>query len=130
VDAKRTIPLPIEIPAGELRVHKIIVAHGAKEVCEQFSADNVYGSLGVSYEASPLDGVVAMVCSASFRGELVHPHRKVLPLRVGRADVRRISPLGPLGIGWHPHQCSDQAQQCLLFRSLSAAQEFAQLDVG
>ena len=40
----------LNFPAGELHVHKIIVAHGAKEACEQFSADNVYGSLGISYE--------------------------------------------------------------------------------
>lgn len=51
LDAGITVRLPIQIPAGELHVHKIIVAHGAKEACEQFSADNVYGSLGISYEA-------------------------------------------------------------------------------
>jgi hypothetical protein len=55
LDANRTVPLPVEIPAGELRVHKIIVAHGAKEACEQFSTDNVYGSLGVTYQATPSD---------------------------------------------------------------------------
>jgi hypothetical protein len=55
LDANRGVPLPIEIPAGELRIHKIIVAHGAKEACERFSADNIYGSLGVTYESSPSD---------------------------------------------------------------------------
>jgi hypothetical protein len=35
-----------------------------------------------------------------------------------------------LGIGWHVHQRSNQAQQCLLFRALSAAQEFSQFDGG
>jgi hypothetical protein len=34
LDADRTVPLPLHIPAGELRIHKIIVAHGAKEACE------------------------------------------------------------------------------------------------
>lgn len=29
----------------------------------------------------------------------------------------------------HRHQCSDQAEQCLLFRPFSAAQELAELDV-
>jgi hypothetical protein len=53
LDANRSVPLPIEIPAEELRVHKIIVAHGAKEACKQFSPDNVYGSLGICYEADP-----------------------------------------------------------------------------
>ena len=30
-------------------VHKIIIAHGAKEACEEFSDDNVYGSIGMFY---------------------------------------------------------------------------------
>jgi hypothetical protein len=51
LDAKITVRLPVQIPEGELRVHKIIVAHGAKDACERYSSDNVYGSLGVSYEA-------------------------------------------------------------------------------
>ena len=55
LDVNRTIRLPIEIPVGELRFHKLIVAHGAKEACKQFSADNVYGSLGITYELSPSD---------------------------------------------------------------------------
>lgn len=53
LDAEITIPLPIKASEGELHVHKIIVAHGAKEACKQFSADNIYGSLGISYEAHP-----------------------------------------------------------------------------
>src|SRR6478736_5115366 len=51
LDAKRSFRLPLEIPAGDLRVYKIIVAHGAMEACKRASPDNVYGSLGVSYEA-------------------------------------------------------------------------------
>src|SRR5262249_10826310 len=43
LDANRTMRLPIRIPVGDLHVHKIIAAHGAKEACEQFSSDNVYG---------------------------------------------------------------------------------------
>src|SRR2546423_3379240 len=42
----------------------------------------------------------------------------------------RFSPLGPRGIGGHLHERSDQAQQCLLFWPISAAQELAQFDVG
>jgi SEC-C motif len=53
LDANAKIPLPLHIPAGELRIYKIIVAHGAKEACEQFSSSNIYGSLGISYEAEP-----------------------------------------------------------------------------
>lgn len=52
LDVNKAVALPIQIPAGELRVHKIVVAHGAKEACEQFSPDNVYGSLGITYQAN------------------------------------------------------------------------------
>jgi len=53
LDVNGTIPLPVSIPAGDLSIHKIIVAHGAKEACERHSASNVYGSLGVTYETAP-----------------------------------------------------------------------------
>lgn len=49
LDAKCTIPLPIPINATAETVHKIIVAHGAEEACKAYSADNIYGSLAVSY---------------------------------------------------------------------------------
>ena len=50
LDANKKTRLPVEIPEGDLKIYKIIVAHGAKEACEQFSDQNVYGSLGLSYE--------------------------------------------------------------------------------
>jgi hypothetical protein len=50
LDANGQIPLPLHPPAGELKIHKIIVEHGAKEAYEQSSARNVHGSLGISYE--------------------------------------------------------------------------------
>jgi hypothetical protein len=48
LDQAATKPLPIPIPEDPI-IHKVIVAHGAKEACEAFSEDNVYGSIGVSY---------------------------------------------------------------------------------
>lgn len=53
LDVKQQVRLPLEVPSGDLRVYKVVVAHGAKEACESFSSDNVSGSLGVSYEATP-----------------------------------------------------------------------------
>lgn len=53
LDAKNTIPFPLNIDRDHMIVHKIIVAHGAKEACQKFSKDNVYGSLGISYGDSP-----------------------------------------------------------------------------
>ena len=46
------IPFPLKIPAGDLHIHKIIVAHGAKEACLSFSDANVSGSLAVCYAAT------------------------------------------------------------------------------
>jgi len=53
LDAARQKAFPIAIPSADLRVHKIIVAHGAKEACAGFSSDNVYGSLAVGYSNTP-----------------------------------------------------------------------------
>jgi hypothetical protein len=53
LDSARQRPFPIDIPAADLRVHKVVVAHGAKEACADFSADNVYGSIAVGYSDTP-----------------------------------------------------------------------------
>lgn len=44
-----TIPFPFDIDHKKMVVHKVIVAHGAKEACEKFSVSNIYGSLGMFY---------------------------------------------------------------------------------
>lgn len=49
LDNQLNVPFPIDIDVDKMIIHKIIIAHGAKEVCEQFSNDNVYGSLAISY---------------------------------------------------------------------------------
>lgn len=49
LDAKGTTPFPLVIDPQKAVVHKIIVAHGAKEACEQDSEQNIYGSLAISY---------------------------------------------------------------------------------
>jgi len=54
LDSALRTEFPISIDRGRMIVHKIIVAHGAKEACQNFSDDNVYGSLAVTY--GELDG--------------------------------------------------------------------------
>jgi hypothetical protein len=49
LDKHLQVPFPIEIDRDKIIIHKIIIAHGAKEACEKFSNDNVYGSLAISY---------------------------------------------------------------------------------
>lgn len=49
IDGKRTKPFPLKIDPEKAVIHKIIVAHGAKEACLHSSPENIYGSLGISY---------------------------------------------------------------------------------
>lgn len=49
LDGKKTAPFPISIDPQKAIIHKIIVAHGAKEACKLASDKNVYGSLAISY---------------------------------------------------------------------------------
>lgn len=49
LDTELAVPFPFNIDRHNMMVHKIIIAHGAKEACENFSDDNVYGSLGMFY---------------------------------------------------------------------------------
>jgi hypothetical protein len=44
-----SVPFPIAIDRKNMIVHKIIIAHGAKDACKRFSDDNVYGSLAIVY---------------------------------------------------------------------------------
>jgi hypothetical protein len=55
LDKELSVSFPIQIDPATMIVHKIIVAHGAKEACEAFSGQNVYGSLGVAYSNVPVD---------------------------------------------------------------------------
>ncbi len=48
LDSKCQQPFPVTMPENPI-IHKIIVAHGAKDVCKSFAEDNVYGSLGMFY---------------------------------------------------------------------------------
>lgn len=52
LDGKRAQPFPFEFDREIVTVHKIIVAHGAKEACERASPENVYGSLAITYSES------------------------------------------------------------------------------
>ncbi len=48
LDAKGTKPFPFAFDRDTVVIHKIIVAHGAKEACERASPQNVYGSLAIT----------------------------------------------------------------------------------
>ena len=49
LDKDLTLPFPFPIDREKMTVHKIIVAHGAKDACEKFASDNVFGSLAIFY---------------------------------------------------------------------------------
>lgn len=46
-DLKKEFPLKYDLKT--LRIHKIIVAHGANEACLKFSKENINGSLAIHY---------------------------------------------------------------------------------
>ena len=52
LDAKREKPFPIPFDRQNAVIHKIVVAHGAREACERASPQNVYGSLAITYAES------------------------------------------------------------------------------
>lgn len=49
LDNKKTMPFPLAIDPATAMVHKIIVAHGAKDACKSASERNIYGSLAITY---------------------------------------------------------------------------------
>lgn len=49
LDARGEQPFPFEFNRDNITVHKIIVAHGAKEACKRTSPENIYGSLAIVY---------------------------------------------------------------------------------
>jgi hypothetical protein len=53
LDARQQKPFPLKVGTANLKIHKIVVAHGAKEACAAFSDANVYGSLAVTYSDDP-----------------------------------------------------------------------------
>ena len=50
LDPKQAQPFPIPINLENVRIHKIVVAHGVREACKKSSPSNVSGSLAISYE--------------------------------------------------------------------------------
>jgi hypothetical protein len=56
IDQKNLTAFPIPIPKNPI-IHKIIVAHGAKEACKNFSDANVSGSLAIGYSNKDTEGI-------------------------------------------------------------------------
>jgi hypothetical protein len=70
LDAKQAVPFPLVIPAGA-SIHKIVVAHGAKEACAAFSEANISGSLAISYGHS-LPGAAVPFLVELDKTDIVH----------------------------------------------------------
>ncbi len=49
LDSKQQHPFPLEFDRTAIVVHRFIVAHGAKDACEESADSNVSGSLAISY---------------------------------------------------------------------------------
>ena len=72
VDRKCEQSFPVRIDLDKIIVHKIVVAHGAKDACKAFSDSNIYGSLAISYSDDDADGFEHPFCVFIDRGNPVH----------------------------------------------------------
>jgi hypothetical protein len=54
LDNDLKVPFPIDIDFNKIIIHKIIIAHGAKEAYERLSNNNGNGSLGICYGKSEI----------------------------------------------------------------------------
>jgi hypothetical protein len=70
LEGKQPFPIPIE--TSKVRVHKIVVAHGAREACRAFSPDNVSGSLAIAYGPPEFRETSQPFFVDLDRGNLVH----------------------------------------------------------
>jgi hypothetical protein len=87
LDARQLNPFPLNVDAGNLKVHKIIVAHGAKEACTAFSDENVYGSLAITYSDDPGDSALPFMLNLD-KADPIHvfdSHN--LPIVLGELDT-------------------------------------------
>ena len=93
IDAKAQVPLPVSIPTGTINIHSIIVAHGAADACKAFSADNVSGSLGITYADQGKNTRYTRTVQLPFivnldRSEIVHVFdSRTLELVLGELDT-------------------------------------------
>jgi len=55
LDARKQTPFPLSLNLEKIKIQKIVVAHGAKEACLNFSESNVFGSLAITYSNDPGD---------------------------------------------------------------------------
>ncbi len=76
LDAQCTVPLPLTIDKENLKIHRIIVAHGAKEACKNDSQNNINGSLAIAYadlkDSKKLSETLAPFCLTLPKNEVVH----------------------------------------------------------
>jgi hypothetical protein len=49
LDQENEVPFPVQFDVDKVIIHKIIIAHGAKEACSEYSEENIFGSLAITY---------------------------------------------------------------------------------
>jgi hypothetical protein len=87
LDRKMTTEFPIPINRDRIIVHKIIVAHGAKEACERSSPDNLSGSLAVSYGTGPESSGFPFMIHLDKSNPVHVLDTNTLPLILGELDT-------------------------------------------
>ena len=88
IDKDLKQPFPIPIKPESMIVHKIIIAHGAKEACLKSSKNNIYGSLAISYSSDKFDNLQFPFCIHLDKNDPIHlfdSHN--LPIVLGELDT-------------------------------------------
>jgi hypothetical protein len=87
LDARQQKPFPLNISTANLKVHKIVVAHGAKEACAAFSDANVYGSLAVTYSTDAGDSALPFMINLDKADPIHVLDSHNLPIILGELDT-------------------------------------------
>ena len=87
LDARQQKPFPLNISTANLKVHKIVVAHGAKEACAAFSDANVYGSLAVTYRNDAGDSALPFMINLDKADPIHVLDSHNLPIILGELDT-------------------------------------------
>ena len=87
LDSNLKVPFPVNIDLASATFYKIVVAHGAKEACEKFSPQNVYGSLAISYADQDVGSPVPFMIHLDRRNPVHVFDSQNLPIVLGELDT-------------------------------------------
>ena len=87
LDPGLSVPFPIKVDLASATFYKIVVAHDAKEACEQFSNQNIYGSLAISYADQDVGSPAPFMLHLDRRNPVHLFDSHNLPIILGELDT-------------------------------------------